>query len=307
MTPAPRVTSGPRPGSRPGSRPGLGLVVAAVCSLVLLTGCAAGATTASDTSYADRQGPTLIGTDTSAESRVVAALYGQLLTDAGQPVRMASTVYASPAATAQAVVAGKLGLAPAYESTLLRTFPGGQILPGNMPATLSTALPMGIVALPPAVAQRGVVLAVTRTTARRHGLRSLADLREAGGHLTLGGSASGAPDVPTPASLKEAYGVTLTPAGTSATADVLALRGTDPVITRDGLVVLTDPAGVVPPEHVFPLVQAPDAGLAARKALARLNPALTTAQLATLAAAVDSGEPPSEAARTWLRSKGLLG
>lgn len=280
--------------------------MAAVCSLVLLTGCAAGAHTESDTAYADRQGPIVIGTDTSAESRAVAALYGELLTDAGQRVRMATTSYPSPAAAAKAVVAGEIGLAPAYESTLLRMFPGGQILPGNMPATLSMALPVGIVALPPAVAQRGVVLAVSPTTARRHDLHSLADLHEAGSRLTLGGSAAGTPDAPTPASLNEAYGVTLTTAGTSATADVLALRGTDPVITRDGLVVLTDPAGVIPPEHVFPLVQAPDAGLDARNALARLNSVLTTDQLAALAAAVGSGEPPSEAALNWLRSKELL-
>ncbi len=280
--------------------------MAAVCSLVLLTGCVAGAHSDSDTAYADRQGPIVIGTDTSAESRAVAALYGELLTDAGQQVRMATKNYPSPAAAAKAVVAGQIGLAPAYESTLLRTFPGGQILPGNMPATLSMALPVGIVALPPAVAQRGAVLAVTPATARRHDLHSLADLQEAGSRLTLGGPAAGAPDVPTPSSLQEAYGVTLTPAGTSATADVLALGSTDPVITRDGLVVLTDPAGVIPPEHVFPLVQAPDAGLAARKALARFNSALTTGQLAALAAAVGSGESPSGAARTWLRSKGLL-
>jgi osmoprotectant transport system substrate-binding protein len=220
---------------------------------------------------------------------------------------MATTSYASPAATARAVVAGRIGLAPAYESTLLRTFPDGDALPGNMSATLSMALPMGIDALPPAAAEHGVVLAVTRATARRHDLHSLADLAEAGRRRTLGGSASGDPDAPTPSSLKKAYGVTLTGAGTSATADVLALRSTDPVITRDRLVVLTDPEGVIPPEHVFPLIQAPYAGLAARKALARLNAALTTDQLAALASSVDAGESPAGTARNWLRSKGLLG
>ena len=100
--------------------------MAAVCSLVLLTGCAAGAHTESDTAYADRQGPIVIGTDTSAESRAVAALYGELLTDAGQRVRMATTSYSSPAAAAKAVVAGEIGLAPAYESTLLRTLLAGR-------------------------------------------------------------------------------------------------------------------------------------------------------------------------------------
>ncbi|MFI7499576.1 glycine betaine ABC transporter substrate-binding protein [Streptomyces sp. NPDC049687] len=279
-----------------------------LCSLLALSACGTEPNGQGTTSvYADAQGPAVIGTDSSAESRVMAALYGELLTAAGVEVRTATTVYASPVDTARAVVEGEIGLAPAYESTLLRALPGGQTMPGDMAATLSMALPPGIVALPPAAAERGVVLAVTRATARRHGLSGLTDLGGTGGRLTLGGSASGDPDAPTAGTLKKAYGVTLTPADTSATADVLVLRGTDPVIARDHLVVLSDPDEVVPPEHVFPLAAAPYAGLAARKALARVNSELTTGQLAALTSSVAAGETPARAARNWLRSEGLLG
>ncbi|WP_286257085.1 glycine betaine ABC transporter substrate-binding protein [Streptomyces graminofaciens] len=287
----------------PGIRSPLRIVALAVCSLFVLSGCADGN---SGTGYADRQGPTVIGTDSSAESRVVAAIYREILTAAGQEVRTAKTTYASPAETAQAVVAGKIGIAPAYESTMLRALPGGQTMPGNMEATLSMALPPGIVALPPATAQRGVVIAVTEATADRHTLRSLADLGKAKGRLTLGGSASGDPGAPSTTSLKKAYGVTLTSAGTSGKADVLVLRSTDPAITRDGLVVLSDPKSVIPPEHVFPLISAPAVDATGREALARVNTPLTTGQLAALAASVKAGEAPGKAARTWLRSKGLL-
>jgi osmoprotectant transport system substrate-binding protein len=277
----------------------------AVCSLLLLTGCATANAEGTHVGYADRAGPTVIGTDGSAESRVVAALYGELLTGGGQKVRTADAAYASPVATAQAVVDGRISIAPAYESTLLRAMPGGQTVPGNMEATLSTALPPGIVALPPAAAQGGIVLAVTRSTAKRHRLRGLADLRGAGTGLTLGGSASGDPDAPSVATLKEAYGVTLTPAGTAGTADVRVLRSTDPAIARDGLVVLADPKAVVPPEHVFPLISAPALDLTGRTALARVNTLLTTAQLAKLTASGDAGETPGRVARAWLRAKGL--
>ncbi|MFJ2814943.1 glycine betaine ABC transporter substrate-binding protein [Streptomyces sp. NPDC087294] len=283
------------------SRRGAG--AAALCALLLLTGCAGGGATKNE--YADRRGATVIGTDGSAESRIVAALYGALLTGAGQQVRTVTSGYTSPADTAQAVVDGELSLAPAYESTLLRALPGGQTLPGNMAATLSMALPPGIVALPPAAAQRGIVLAVTRATARRDGLRTLADLSETDARRTLGGAASGDPDAPTPAALKKAYGVTLTAVGTSAKADVRVLRGTDPALAGEDLTVLSDPEAVVPPEHVFPLIQAPYADLSARKALARLNSALTTAQLATLVASVEAGETPTGVARDWLRAHGL--
>ncbi|WP_416961751.1 glycine betaine ABC transporter substrate-binding protein [Streptomyces sp. Agncl-13] len=281
-------------------------VALAVGSLVLLTGCATANAEGTHVGYADSEGPVVIGTDGSARSRVVAALYGELLTRAGQKVRTADASYASPVDTAQAVVDGRIGIAPAYESTLLRAMPGGQTLPGNMEATLSMALPPGIVALPPAAAQGGVVLAVTRSTAGQHKLHSLADLRGAGTGLTLGGPASGDPDAPSVAALKKTYGVTLTPAGTSGAADVRVLGSTDPAITRDGLVVLADPESVVPLEHVFPLISAPAVDLAGRTALARLNTRLTTAELATLTSSVEAGETPGRAARAWLRAKGLL-
>ncbi|MEU2771879.1 glycine betaine ABC transporter substrate-binding protein [Streptomyces sp. NPDC007162] len=284
------------------------VVAAVLCSLLFLAGCGGAPNADGPTAYADGEGPTVIGTDGSAESRVVAALYEELLADAGVRVRRAGTRYASPADTARAVVAGRLGLAPAYESTMLRALPGGQTVAGNMAATLSTALPPGVVALPPAEAENGVVLAVTRATAHRYGLRTLADLGRAdvrGGRRTLGGPAAHDPDAPSAAALEKAYGVRLTEAGTSATADVLVLRGTDPAIPGDGLVVLTDPESTVPPEHVFPLIGAPYAGLSARKALARLNSRLTTVRLAALAASVESGASPSQTARKWLRSNGL--
>ncbi|MEV2195133.1 glycine betaine ABC transporter substrate-binding protein [Streptomyces phaeochromogenes] len=286
-----------------GIRPLFRIAVLAVCSLLALSGCASGSTEGTHVGYADRAGPVVIGTDGSAESRVVAALYGELLTQDGEDVRTADTEYETAVDTAQAVVDGEISIAPAYESTLLRAMPGGQTMPGNMEATLSMALPPGIVALPPAAAQGGVVLAVTKATAERHKLRGLADLGKAGPGLTLGGPASDDPDAPSAASLKKAYGVTLASAGT---ADVLVLRSTDPAIAQDGLVVLTDPKSVVPPEHVFPLISAPAVDPDGRTALARVNALLTTAQLAELTSSVSAGEAPGKAARTWLRSKGLL-
>ncbi|WP_333493547.1 glycine betaine ABC transporter substrate-binding protein [Kitasatospora cathayae] len=64
--------------------------------------------------------------------------------------------------------------------------------------------------------------------------------------------------------------------------------------------------GVIPPEHVFPLINADYAGKATRTALARLNSSLTTDQLAALASAVTGGESPAQAAAAWLRAEGLV-
>ncbi|WP_306102545.1 glycine betaine ABC transporter substrate-binding protein, partial [Streptomyces acidiscabies] len=122
----------------------------------------------------------------------------------------------------------------------------------------------------------------------------------------LGGPAAGDPDAPTPAALTKAYGVTFTTAPKGTTPDVLDLRGTDPVIARRDLVVLADPAAVVPPEHVVPLADAASADRTARDTLARLGTRLTTPELAALTARVEAGQAPAEAAGAWLRSTGLL-
>ncbi|MFD8000413.1 glycine betaine ABC transporter substrate-binding protein, partial [Streptomyces mirabilis] len=280
----------------------------AAAAALLLVGCAHGRQ--DQGTYASAgdpgQGSIVLGADSSAESRVVAALYEQLLTAAGKKVQAATASYATAEDSAKAVGAGRLTLTPAYETALLRAFPGGQNLPGNMTATLSMALPMGIDALPPAAAQRGVVLTVSRATARRYGLHCLADLAKTHGRLTLGGSAAGDLDAPSVKSLAKTNRVALTAAGTSDSADVRVLRSTDPVIARKGLVVLIDPKGVIPPEHVFPLINSDYADKATRTSLARLNTVLTTDQLASLVSAVSGGENPAQAATAWLHAKGFL-
>jgi osmoprotectant transport system substrate-binding protein len=244
----------------------------------------------------------LVGTDGSTESRVVAALYEQLLADAGRQAQAATGSYRSPADTAKAVVAGTIDLAPAYETSLLRTFSPGRRLAGNMVATLSTALPVGIEALPAASAQNGVLLAVRRETAARYHLRSAADLAGVADRLTLGGPAAADADAPSAALLATLYHATVNPVGTSGTADVLVLRSTDPVIAREGLVVLADPQGAIPAEHVFPLISSVQVNKKTVTALARLNTALTTDRLASLTAEVVAGQSPDQAAAGWLRT-----
>ncbi|WBP84938.1 glycine betaine ABC transporter substrate-binding protein [Kitasatospora cathayae] len=223
--------------------------LATMVSALLLSGCAAGHQRTYTASGDPGQGPIVIGADNSAESRVVAALYEQLLTAAGEKTQMANSSYGTPADTAKAVTAGTLTLAPAYESALLHTFPGGQTLPGNMTATLSMALPPGIDALPPAAVQRGVVLAVSRATAQRYDLHGTADLAKVQGGGALGGAAAQDPDAPSAVVLTEAHGVTISP---SSTVGVLVLRGTDPVVTGEGLTVLADPAASSPRSTSFP-------------------------------------------------------
>lgn len=282
------------------------LLVVAIAAL-LLTACGTSSPAGTHSVAADPTHRTIIvAADDSVESRVVAALYEQLLSSAGRPTRSATSSYRTAADTAKAVVAGTVDLAPAYETRLLRTFDTGQRLAGNMAATLSMALPVGIDALASAPAQYGVVLAVTPETATRYHVRSLADLAGVPNRLTLGSSAGTDADAPSAQTLARYYHVTLNPVGPSDAADVLELRSTDPTIASQGLVILTDPLSVIPPEHVFPLISSLYVDKATSTALARLNTTLTTSQLATLCAEVSAGQRPARVDAAWLHTTGLL-
>lgn len=287
-------------------------LAAAVLALVVvpLTGCApqdrqpVGRDELDFSVGGEPDAPITLGADNSAESRVVAALYRQLLLAAGKQVRQTTTGYATPAEAARAVVTRAVTLAPMYETTFLRSIPGSKHIPGDLPASLNLALPAGVVALPPAEAQRGVVIAITRATADRYGWQSLADPAASGRALTLGGPAAGNPDAPSPAALTRAYGLRLGAA--SGPPDLLLLRATDPAIARDDLTVLGDPRQVLPRDRVFPLLDAGYADAAVRTALAGLRTPLTTEVLAELAVAVGAGEAPDEVAAEWLRSAKLI-
>ncbi|MEU1164697.1 glycine betaine ABC transporter substrate-binding protein [Streptomyces sp. NPDC005921] len=104
--------------------PGIRIAALVLCSFLALSGCADGTAEGTQPRFADHEGPIVIGTDGSPQSRVVAALYGELLTAAGHRTVAASGTYASPVDTAQAVVDGRIDIAPAYETTLLRAMPG---------------------------------------------------------------------------------------------------------------------------------------------------------------------------------------
>jgi osmoprotectant transport system substrate-binding protein len=290
------------------------LLAVAVTSLLLTAGCGSAGPSGAYSGGADGTGTLLIASDRTAESQVMGQLYSQLLTAAGKHVQL-EPGYASPADTVKAVTAGKVSLAPAYEGILLRTLSGAQHVNGDMATTLSMALPPGITALEPASAQRADVLVVTRATAERHKLHSLADLKKIKPRLVFGGAPATDPELTSLTDLQTGYDFafgsvrSLDAAGsasraalTDGKADVVALLGTDPAIARNHWVVLADPKHLMQSDHVIPLISAPYADLTTRTALAKLNDALTTKELATLATAKD----PAQAASDWLEARKLV-
>jgi osmoprotectant transport system substrate-binding protein len=164
---------------------------------------------------------------------------------------------------------------------------------------------------------------VTRETADRYDLRTLADLAPVATSLTLGGPDE-CPDRPLCApGLERVYGLTFgefvpVDAGgplalealVRGTVDVALLFTTDGRLDRRRLVLLEDDRGLQPAENITPVIRQ-DAldrfGPDVERIVDAVSASLTTHALRTMNGAVDAGTSPAGVAGSWLVTKGLLG
>ncbi len=184
---------------------------------------------------------------------------------------------------------------------------------------LAIALPAGLQVLPYGGAEDADAFVVTRETARKYGLTSLADLKKQNGRLVIGA----APEVKTrrvgAVGIKDVYGVefkefkSLDSSGPlvkgalkKGDVDVANMFTTDTDILANDWVVLTDPENLIPGQHIVPLIADRKADSTVRKALARLGNVLTTEQLTELNRQVDKDKKdPEDVADAYAKQHGL--
>jgi osmoprotectant transport system substrate-binding protein len=161
---------------------------------------------------------------------------------------------------------------------------------------------------------------VTRETANKYGLASLADLTKQNGKLVIGA----APEVKKrqvgAVGLKDVYGVEFKEfksldsdgplvkgALKKGDVDVANLFTTDTDIKSNDWVVLADPLHLIPSQHIVPLIADRKADDTVRKALARLGNVLTTADLTELNSLVDKDKKdPQDVANAYAKRHGLV-
>ena len=190
---------------------------------------------------------------------------------------------------------------------------------GAMQNALTLALPKGLQILPYGTAEDSDAFVVTRQTAKKYGLTSLADLKKQNGRLVVGA----APEVKKrhvgAVGLKGVYGVEFKEfksldsdgplvkgALKKGDVDVANLFTTDTDIEANDWVVLSDPLNLIPSQHIVPLIADRKADDTVRKALARLGNVLTTAQLTELNRQVDKDKKdPEDVANAYAKQHGL--
>ncbi|MES4888037.1 ABC transporter substrate-binding protein [Streptomyces sp. NPDC096012] len=298
----------------------------AVASAPALSACASGVTSLKgDGSGAggggSSKGGVTIGTANFTENQVLGYLYAAALRGAGVKVSVRPNL-GTREIVIPALRGGDIDLLPEYQGALLN-YLDPKATPtesGAMQNALTLALPAGLQVLPYGLAEDSDAFVVTRETARRYGLASLADLRRHNGELVIGA----APEVKKrqvgAVGLKEVYGVEFKEfksldsdgplvkgALKKGDVDVANLFTTDTDIRAEDWVVLSDPQHLIPSQHIVPLIADRKADDTVRKALARLGNILTTAQLTELNRLVDKDKKdPEDVADTYAKQHGLV-
>ncbi|MFC8348015.1 ABC transporter substrate-binding protein [Streptomyces sp. NPDC057280] len=297
----------------------------AAASVPALTACASGITSLDGQGSASggggsSKGGVTIGTANFTENQVLGYLYAAVLQDAGVKVKVRPNL-GTREIVIPALKSGDIDLLPEYQGALLNYLApkDDSAEPGTMQNALTLAMPSGLQVLPYGQAADSDCFVVTRETARKYGLTSLADLAKQNGKLVIGA----APEVKKrrvgAIGLKDVYGVEFKEfksldsdgplvkgALKKGDVDVANLFTTDTDIAGNDWVVLTDPKNLIPSQHIVPLIADRKADDKVRKALARLGNVLTTDQLTQLNSQVDNDKKdPEDVANTYAKQHGL--
>ncbi|MFD1536927.1 ABC transporter substrate-binding protein [Nonomuraea guangzhouensis] len=262
----------------------------------------------------------VIGTANFSENQILGYLYADVLDAAGVKATVKPNL-GSREIVVPALQNGDIDLLPEYQGNLLLYFDPKATASDSdaLQKALTDKLPKGLTVLPPAAAEDADVFTVTKETATKYGLSTLADLAKHNGQLVFGGP----PEVKTRqvgvVGLKDVYGVefkefkSLDASGPlvkgalkSGGVQMANLFSTDVDIAKNGWVTLADPKHLIPAQRVVPLIRADKATDTVKTALAKLNTALTTEELSKLDSLVDNDhKDPDEVATEWVKAHGL--
>jgi len=266
-------------------------------------------------------GTIVVGSASFPESTLIANIYMAALQAKGVKVSSKFAI-GNREAYLPGLSDGSIDLIPEYTGNLLQSYDKSYTAETSdqVYSQLKTKLPSDLLVLDQSKAQDTDSVVVTKATATKYNLKSIADLAPVAGQLTLGGSAewktrpkSGIP------ALKSVYGVTFKNYITLDAGDKLSKNAlktgrvqatdvfsTDADITKNGWVVLEDPKGMFSAQNVVPLINKAKATDTVTTALNAVSVKMTTAGLLALNAEVAGGKDPAVVAKEWLSTQGLL-
>lgn len=277
------------------------------------TGGASGAAAPTDT--------IVVGSGNFAESQIIAEIYAQALAAKGVTVEKRLNI-GSRETYIPGLQDGSIDLFPEYTGVLLQYFNSGadQTEPDAVYAALKDTLPGNLEVLDRSAAEDKDAVVVTRETATRLNLKTLADLGPQCGQLVFGGAPEfqtrpdGIPGIQKTydCAFKEyrsldAGGPLTVAALKNGDVQAANLFTTQSAIPANDFVALTDPKSNFAAQNVVPLINKAKANDTVRSTLNAVSAKLTTDGLTALNAEADSDSKPSPetVAKNWLSQNGL--
>jgi osmoprotectant transport system substrate-binding protein len=303
------------------NRTRLVLATALVTSALALAACGDGGDPLAAPSESAAPTDTIVvGSADFAENALLAEIYAGALTAKGVKVTKKLNI-GSRETYIPGLEDGSIDLIPEYSGVLMQYFDKAATAtsPDDVYAALQKAVPTQLTVLEKAAAEDKDSVTVTKETADKYSLKSIADLKPVAKDLVLGGPPewktrpTGAPG------LKKLYGlefksfkaldaggpltINALKNGTVQAADVFS---TDPNIPANNWVVLDDPNSLFAAQNIVPLINKTKATETVTAALNAVSAKLDTPTLAELVKKVvlDKGDPET-VAKEFLTTNGL--
>lgn len=281
------------------------------------TGGTASGTAAAGTAAA---GSVVVGSANFPESELLMNIYAGALKAKGVNVSTRPNI-GSRETYIPALQDGSINLIPEYTGVLLQYFDkqATATAPDEVYAALQKALPTGLTVLAKAAAEDKDSIVVTRDTATKNKLATIADLQPVAAQFVLGGPPEFAQRATGVPGLKRVYGLTFKefkPLDVAGPLTVQALKNgqvqaanlftTDPNVAANDFVALQDPKSLFAAQNVVPLVAQSAATDQVKTALDAVSATLDTPTLAELVKQVVIDKKDASAvAADFLSQKGL--
>ncbi|MBA2626308.1 MAG: ABC transporter substrate-binding protein [Acidimicrobiia bacterium] len=283
-----------------------------------------GDTTATESPSEEEKGAITIGSADFSDSSIVAAMYAEVLEDAGYDVTRQFNIGARDTYF-PALEDGEIDLVPEFVGTLAVFLDENAETSSDADETkaaLDEVLPEGLVALEPSEAESTNVFVVTADTAESEGLEAVSDLAGKEADLTLGGPPE-CPERPfCMLGLNDVYGIDFTDnfrpldAGGPLTKealsggdiDVALLFSTDGAILENGWTVLEDDEELQQADNVIAVGREEALDEEAQELIDEVGSTLTNEDYNELNKRVGvDQEDPEDVAREYVEEKGLIG
>ncbi|OOO22134.1 ABC transporter substrate-binding protein [Agrobacterium pusense] len=261
----------------------------------------------------------IVGSADFPESQLLATIYAKALAAKGIKVETKLSI-GSREVYIPALLDGSIDLLPEYAGATLSYLDKNATAhaPADVAAALKAALPKGVSMLTPSEAQDSDGVAVTRATAEKYKLKTIADLAPVASELVLGGPPEWKTRKEGIIGLKDIYGLEFKSfksldVGGPLTLSALVndqvqaanLFSTDPAIAANDLIILEDVKNLFPAQNIVPVIATPKVSDVVTTTLNAVSAALTTKDLIVMNGRLANHDSFGVVAEEWLTAHKL--